>query len=115
MPNRFNLSSDSGVNVLELNLPMQLDHNEIDKIIEDLAQSLNGHATGKWIIDLTHVEYTGSAALGLLVNLRQQIKEAGGTLVLCCMSPRMSEILHACSLDRLFKMVGTRQAALKAQ
>ena len=115
MSERYKLSSDHGVNVLELNLPPQIDHNEIDKILEDLAQSLNGHATGKWIIDLTHVEYTGSAALGLLVNLRQQIKEAGGTLVLCCMSPRLSEILHACSLDRLFKTVGSRQAALKSQ
>jgi anti-anti-sigma factor len=113
MPNRFNLTSDNDIHVLELNLPYQIDQSEFDKIIEDLAASLNGHSGGKWIVDLSHVEYTGSAALGLLVNVRQQIKESGGSLVLCGVSPRLSDILHACSLDRLFKMVTSRQAALK--
>jgi anti-anti-sigma regulatory factor len=49
-----------------------------------------------------------------MVNFRQFVKQTGGTLVLCGMSPRLAEIFRTCSLDRLFKTVPTRELAVKA-
>jgi anti-anti-sigma factor len=97
-----------------LRLPHQLDFNEFDKLIESLSRTVESKPAGKWVIDLSAVEYTGSAVLGLLVNLRQQIKEGGGSLVLCNTSQKLADILRACSLDRLFKTASTRDAAAKA-
>ena len=114
MSERFVHHGGEKVEVIELRLPQQLDFKEFDKLIESLEHIINSKPAAKWIVDLSHVEYSGSAVLGLLVNLRQQIKEGGGALVLCNTSPRLSEILRACSLDRLFKTVATRDAALKA-
>jgi len=107
------LVNQGDANIIELSLPIQLDHHEFDKLIEDLEEAMAKTSGDKWIIDLSQVEYTGSAALGLLVNIRQKIKERGGNLVLCGVAPRVSEVLHACSLDRLFKIVSNRAAALR--
>ena len=41
------------------------------------------------MLDLTDVVYMGSSVLGLMVNVRQTIKSAGGKLVLCGMSERL--------------------------
>ena len=114
MSERFVHTSGDKVEVLELRLPQQLDFNEFDKLTESLSAVLQSRPAAKWVIDLSTVEYTGSAVLGLLVNLRQQIKEGGGSLVLCNTSPRLADILRACSLDRLFKTASTRDAAAKA-
>ena len=113
MSERFVHHSGEKVELLELRLPQHLDFKEFDKLIESLTQLVETRPAARWIVDLTQVEYTGSAVLGLLVNLRQQIKEGGGALVLCNMSERLSDILHACSLDRLFKTAPNRDAAIK--
>ena len=114
MAERFHVSSEERVNILELSLPVHVDHNEIDSLIETLSREMAGKTGEPWVVDLTQVEYTGSAALGLLVNVRQQIKTGGGSLVLCGLSKRLSETLHACSLDRLFRMRPSRKSAVKA-
>jgi anti-anti-sigma factor len=114
MSERFVHTSGENVEVLELSFPQQMDFNEFDKIIEGLSRIVAAKPVAKWVVDVSKVEYTGSAMLGLLVNLRQQIKETGGALVLCGMSPRLIDILNACSLDRLFKTAATRDAAMKA-
>lgn len=113
MADRFSVSGENNVHIIELALPLHLDHNEFDQITEELVAQLHTAGGGKWIIDLSRVDYTGSAGLGLLVNLRQKIKEGGGSLVLCGLSSRMSTNLHACSLDRLFKFAPSRAAAMK--
>ena len=113
MSERFAHVSGDKVEVLELRLPQQLDFNEFDQLIESLNAAVTSKPAAKWVIELSQVEYTGSAVLGLLVNLRQQIKESGGALVLCGTSPRLLDILHACSLDRLFKTAPTRETAIK--
>ena len=113
MSERFVHHSGETVEVLELRLPQQLDFKEFDKLTDSLSAVLQSRPGAKWVIDLSHVEYTGSAVLGLLVNVRQQVKEGGGSLVLCHTSQRLSEIMRACSLDRLFKSASTRDAAMK--
>ena len=100
--------------VLELRLPPQLDFKEFDKLTENVSNVIALRPAARWVIDLAGAEYTGSAMLGLLVNIRQQVKESGGSLVLCNTSERLANVLRACSLDRLFKTVSTRAAAMKA-
>jgi anti-anti-sigma factor len=113
MSDRFVHTSGEKFDVIELRLPHHLDFNEFDRIIDSLSHIIESRPAARWIIDLSHVEYTGSAVLGLLVNLRQQIKEGGGSLVLCGMSEKLGNILRACSLDRLFKHAATRDAAMR--
>jgi anti-anti-sigma factor len=102
------------VNVIELDLPESIDAMEFDRINEILAGVFDGKTSGKWVLDLTGVDYLGSAMLGLIVNIRQHIKQAGGRLVLCGMSSELQRIFHNCSMERLFSIKGTRADAIRS-
>jgi len=111
----FTHSSAGEVQIIELVLPHNLDAEQFDFLNERVGQLVDERANGRWVLDLARVEYTGSAMLGLLVNLRQRIKQGGGSLVLCRLSERMQQTLATCSLDRLFKTVSTRETAVKVE
>src|SRR4051812_20628620 len=110
---QINLSESGAVNILDLTLPQNIDAREFDRMNESLEQMVSPRAAAGWVLDLSAVEYTGSAVLGLMVNLRQQVRAGGGKLVLCGVSPRLTEIFRTCSLDRLFTTASSRESAVK--
>ena len=99
--------------VIELTLPELVDPLEFDRINVEVLAVLNGAASEQWIVDLSSVTYMGSAMLGLMVNMRQRVKSAGGRLVLCGMSQRLVDIFRACSMERLFTIARTRGDAIR--
>ena len=109
----FRIHNDRSVNVLELELPDQIDTAEFDQINDSLLGELHDKSGGNWVLDLSRVNYMGSAMLGLIVNVRQQIKNIRGDLVLCGLSPRLLSIFRTCCMERLFTIVRTRADALK--
>jgi stage II sporulation protein AA (anti-sigma F factor antagonist) len=101
-----------GATVLELTLPDQLDDSDFDRLNEALL-ALIDDASPDRIIDLSRVNYMGSAMLGMMVNLRQQVKNIKGRLVLCGMSQRLTDIFRTCCMERLFTIARTRTDALR--
>jgi anti-anti-sigma factor len=108
---RFHVRSEDDVQIIELTLPVIVDPVEFDRLNEGVGTVVEGDAGGRWVLDLTHVQYVGSALLGLLVNVRQRIKSAGGKLVLCGLGDQVSKALRTCSLHTLFTVVGARGEA----
>lgn len=109
----FRYRTEGSVQVIELALPFTLDSSQLDQINSDLLQALEGRAGESWVLDLSGTKYLGSAMLGLLVNVRQQIKTGRGTLVLCGVSPRLQQIFHACCMERLFTIAANRVEAME--
>jgi anti-anti-sigma factor len=101
------------VHVIELELPMVVDPAEFDRLNESIEIAAESAAAGRWVLDLTRVQYIGSAMLGLMVNLRQRIKSGGGKLVLCGLSPHLAKALATCSLHSLFVVTETKTEALR--
>lgn len=114
MASLFSLSTHHSVNVIELNLPDSIDAMEFDRLNDALQSSVADHKGEGWLIDLSKVAYLGSAMLGLIVNIRHNIRSQGGKLVLCGLSHRLADIIRATSMERLFKVCGTRADAIKA-
>jgi anti-anti-sigma factor len=111
--NLYRLQSLQSVQVIELDLPGSLDAMEFDRLNESVLNMLDGKEASNWVLDLSAVAYLGSAMLGLIVNIRQQVKTAGGRLVLCGMSPELLEIFRNCSMERLFTIARSRSDAVK--
>jgi anti-anti-sigma factor len=110
----YTLSKAGTVNVVDLTLPHTLDIQEFDRLNESILALVRGEPEGQWVLDLSRLSYMGSAALGLMVNLRQQIKQSGGRLVLCGLSPQLLHIFKTCCMERLFKIVKSRPDAVAA-
>jgi len=111
---QIQVSQDQSINVMKFNLPEWIDSLEIDGLMDLALRSLDKSAGERWIIDLSDVAYLGSAMLGLMVNLRERIRQAGGKLVLCGLSPELLRIFQACCLERLFTIAKTRPEAITA-
>jgi anti-anti-sigma factor len=109
----FQLKREDTVNVVELTLPQSIDSKEFEHLNEAISQLFVDPGGDLWVLDLSRLSYMGSSALGLMVNIRQQIKSAGGHLVLCGLSPRLVQIFHTCCLEQLFTIVKTREEALR--
>jgi anti-sigma B factor antagonist len=106
-------TQEGGIHVVELTLPLSIDHTEFDKLNETIGELVESTPADRWVIDLKEVEYIGSALLGLLVNLRQRVKAGGGTLILCGLSAQVTKALKTCSLHNLFTIADKRDSAVK--
>ena len=108
----FQVSQIDSVNVMTLLLPEMMDSNEFDRLNEDLLAAIS-EPRSRWVFDLANLNYMGSSSLGLMVNLRQRIKELGGQLVLCNISPQLMRILRTCCLERLFLITRNCDEAMR--
>jgi anti-anti-sigma factor len=109
----YKVSQERDVHVMELTLPIVVDPADFDKLNETIGDATDSAGGERWVVDLRQVEYVGSALLGLLVNLRQRIKTAGGRLVLCGLSDHVNKALQTCSLHNLFTITAGRDDAIK--
>ena len=109
----FQLTREQGVDVVALALPRSMQSDEFDRLNEEMLEVFGGQPQGRWVLDLSAVHYMGSSALGLMVNIRQRIKQAGGTLALCGLNPNLLQIFHTCCMERLFTIVRSRADALR--
>ena len=108
------VTNTQSASVIDLALPESLDSEEFDRLNESMLSAVDGKSSGKWVLDLSAVDYMGSSVLGLMINVRQHIKTAGGKLALCGLSPRLTQIFHTCCLEKLFTIAKTRDEALRA-
>ena len=98
--------------ILQFSLPPILDIIDVDTLIDSVLKQLEAKVGQKWVVDLSRTEYLGSSMLGLFVNMREKVRQAGGVLVLCGMSPALTRIFKACCLERLFTIVKGRSEAM---
>ena len=56
-------------------------------------------------IDLSKVDYADSTALGLIIALRNRLRERGGDVRLIAPSPRMRKLLNYAGLDQAFEIL----------
>lgn len=56
-------------------------------------------------VDLSRANYVDSTILGLLVALRNRLRDRGGTLRLLSPSPNMRRLLSYAGLDKVFEVV----------
>lgn len=110
----FKMSRVGLVNVIELTLPPTLDIDEFDRLNESLLAVVRAEPGAGWVLDLSRLSYVGSALLGLMVNMRQQIKQSGGRMALCGLSPQLVHIFNTCCMERLFRIVKSRADAVSA-
>ena len=110
----FQITATEKATVVALSVPHVLDSTELDQLNVRLLGIIAEKPHGRWVLDLSRLAYAGSAALGLMVNVRQRVLDAGGRLVLCGLSPRLVQVFRTCCMERLFTIRGNQNDALRA-
>ena len=109
----FQLTQAGPAQVVSLTLPESMDNHDFDQLNSQLLDLVASEPHARWVLDLTGLNHVGSATLGLLVNIRQRVRQSGGQLVLCGLSKGLLRIFQTCCMERLFVITRTRAEAIK--
>lgn len=86
--------------------------------VQDLRKHYEAHVQGRgrpeMVVDLSGVDFAGSAALGNFMALHRLVRQNGGRIVFSDVSPTVAEVFRVSKLESLFEFVPDRATALRA-
>ncbi|GIX03725.1 MAG: hypothetical protein KatS3mg113_0731 [Planctomycetaceae bacterium] len=89
------------------------DWGQLEKLAERLIQRIQQARKPDLIVDLTPLNYLGSAHVALLVRLYKTVEQRRGRMVVVVPHPLVKEVLQLAGLDRLWALVSSRDDARK--
>lgn len=91
-----------------------LDESNIKEIGDTLGGLIDGRDYPRILLDFTHVDHLSSAALGMLINANNRIRQKNGQLRLCKIRPQILEVFAITKLNKLFRILSSRDEALES-
>lgn len=80
---------------------------ELNALLAEVRQS----RPAGMVVDLRAATYFGSCLLEVLRHLGEELKQHGGRMTLCEVSPIGREVLHIAHFDKLWPIAGSRDEA----
>lgn len=103
---------DKTIRIVEFTNNKILDEANIAEIGATLNALIDENDQPKLLLDFTSVDHLSSAALGMLINANNRIKQRNGQLRLANIKPQIFEVFRITKLDRLFRIYPSRAEAL---
>ena len=109
---RLNVTQHKDISVVEFTENKILDEMNITEIGAALTALAESKDRPKVLLDFGNVDHLSSAALGMLINVNNRIKQQNGQLRLSNIKPQIMEVFVITKLNRLFRISATRNEAL---
>jgi anti-anti-sigma factor len=100
-------------NVVCVKLEGRLDAGTVPTF-EQAMQRLLLEGQARLVVDLGDVNYISSSGLRVLLTARRQSRSRGGDVHLCCLHPRVKEILDMVGFMPVFGVYATSEEAAAA-
>ena len=100
------------IRIVEFTSNKILDEANIAEIGHGLNGLIDERPNPKLLLDFSSVDHLSSAALGMLINANKRIKERNGQLRLTNIKPQIYEVFVITRLNKLFKILNTREEGL---
>jgi anti-sigma B factor antagonist len=69
---------------------------------------------GNIIIDFEQVKFFSSQVLGVLLNIRNKLKNYGGEVAISSINPQLYRVFRITNLEKIFRFFPDKESALKA-
>ena len=106
------VSHHKDIRVVEFTNNRILDEANIADIGNTLKALIDERANPKLLLDFVTVDHLSSAALGMLINANNSIKQKNGQLRLTNIKPQIFEVFVITKLNKLFKIFQSRDEAI---
>ena len=106
------VSEQNGIFVCEFTTSKILDESNIKEIGDTLSSLIDKHEYPRMLLDFSNVEHLSSAALGMLINANNRLRERNGQLRLTRIRPQILEVFTITQLNKLFKIVPGKDDAM---
>jgi anti-sigma B factor antagonist len=100
------------IRIVEFTNNKILDEANIAEIGQTIAALVDERDNPKILLDFSNVDHLSSAALGMLINANNKIKQKNGQLRLASIKPQIFEVFVITKLNKLFKILPARQEAI---
>ena len=101
-----------GIRIVEFTNSKILDEANIAAIQETLGALIDENENPRLLLDFNSVDHLSSAALGMLININNRVRQKNGQLRLANIKPQIFEVFVITKLNKLFKILPTRTEAL---
>ena len=106
------VSQHKDVRVVEFTNNKILDEANIAEIGQTINSLVDERDNPKVLLDFSNVDHLSSAALGMLINANNRIKQKNGQLRLASIKPQIFEVFLITKLNKLFRILPNRPEAL---
>jgi anti-sigma B factor antagonist len=106
------VTEQKDIRVVEFTNNKILDEANIAEIGASLNAMVDERNGPKLLLDFNNVDHLSSAALGMLINVNNRIKQKNGQLRLAQIKPQIYEVFVITKLNKLFRILPTRTEAL---
>lgn len=100
-------------NVLCIRLVGELDHHTAEDLRTRVTDSLEKNSINHIILNLEHLSFMDSSGLGVILGRYKQIKNAGGEMVVCSISPAVKRLFDMSGLFKIIRLEESEQFALQ--
>jgi anti-sigma B factor antagonist len=106
------VSQEKDIRIVEFTNSRILDEANIQEIGQTLGVLIEEGTSPKILLDFATVDHLSSAALGMLINANNKIRQKNGQLRLASIKPQIMEVFVITKLNKLFRIMPGRAEAL---
>jgi len=81
---------------------------------QERLEQLQKDGNNRFILDMDGIKYVNSTGLGTLVNVADNLENAGGGIALVCIHPKVKVVFDMLGLNAFFKIYATKEEAIGA-
>ena len=108
----LSVTEEKGIRIIEFTNSKILDEANIAEIGNTLGAIIDENENPKLLLDFSTVDHLSSAALGMLINVNNRVRQKNGQLRLANIKPQIFEVFVITKLNKLFKILPTRTEAM---
>jgi len=99
--------------VLLIRLAGELDHHTSEELRTKVSEKLEQGRIRHIVLNLEHLTFMDSSGLGVILGRYKQIKNLGGEMIVCSISPTVKRLFEMAGLFKIIRLETDEQYALK--
>lgn len=96
---------------IEIGMSSLMDPVKLDELAAQLYRFIDSDDHRRIVVDFRRVEYISSQAVGILMSLHKKVVALKGTLILCGLNFRLTQLLQITRLDKVIKITPSQKDA----
>lgn len=112
---RMSLGIDLNVkeSVLCIRLTGELDHHTAETLRSQVSDHLRQHDVRHIVLNLEELSFMDSSGLGVVLGRYKEIKQLGGEMIVCAISPAVKRLFDMSGLFKIIRLEHSEQQALE--
>ncbi|XJZ26105.1 anti-sigma F factor antagonist [Bacillota bacterium Lsc_1132] len=101
------------LDVLCIRLSGELDHHTAEELREKASEAIEKNNIRHLVLNLEQLAFMDSSGLGVILGRYKQIKQSGGEMVVCAISPAVQRLFDMSGLFKIIRLEPTEEFALQ--